>query len=122
MARPVVLLPHPDSPTSPSVSPLATVNEISSTARTEPTCRWRKPLVIGKCILRCSTRRSSAGPPVLGPSCIGRVEVAMGAPLDGLGSVDGVRDRLRVSRLTGDVHPARNAMPRDHRLEAGVFD
>src|SRR5438552_3917818 len=77
MARTVVLLPHPDSRTNPSVSPFLTVNEISSTARTEPTCRWRKPLVRGKCILRCSTRRSSVGPPFLGTSCIGRVEIAM---------------------------------------------
>src|SRR5579859_1895793 len=45
-----------------------------------------------------------------------------GAPLDELGGVDGVRDRLRVSRLTGDVHPARDAVPWHHRLEAGGFD
>ena len=37
-ARPVVLLPQPDSPTSPSVSPLRISKETPSTAFTVPTC------------------------------------------------------------------------------------
>jgi len=32
--RPIVLLPEPDSPTKPSVSPVRIANETSSTART----------------------------------------------------------------------------------------
>ena len=36
--RAVVDLPHPDSPTSPSVSPWAIANEMSSTACTAPIC------------------------------------------------------------------------------------
>ena len=36
-ALPVVDFPHPDSPTSPSVSPGATSNDTPSTARTDPT-------------------------------------------------------------------------------------
>ena len=38
IARPVVLLPQPDSPTRPSVSPLRTSKLIPSTALTVPTC------------------------------------------------------------------------------------
>ena len=39
-SRAVVLLPHPLSPTSASVSPRPSVNEMPSTARTAPT--WRE--------------------------------------------------------------------------------
>ena len=41
IARPVVLLPQPDSPTSPRVSPRRSSNETPSTARTSPTWRSR---------------------------------------------------------------------------------
>src|SRR5699024_3168339 len=58
MARPVVDLPHPDSPTTDTVSPLLMVNEISSTALTWLTVRPRKPPLIGKYCLRFSTLRS----------------------------------------------------------------
>ena len=47
-ARPVVLLPQPDSPTSPSVSPRRIVNETPSTAFTDPTACWKMPERIGK--------------------------------------------------------------------------
>ena len=60
--RPVVDLPQPDSPTSPSVSPGATENETPSTARTAPTCRWIKmPALIGKCFLRSLTASRALG-------------------------------------------------------------
>src|SRR2546427_2640563 len=59
MARPVVDLPQPDSPTRPSVSPRSTKKSIPSTARTAPTWRWKMiPCVSGKCILSaCTVRR-----------------------------------------------------------------
>src|SRR5919201_4104101 len=68
MARPVVLLPQPDSPTRPSVSPFLTPKVMSSTARTQPTWRCRMiPWVIGKYIFRCSTCSSSpSAVPLLG--------------------------------------------------------
>ena len=47
-ARPVVLLPQPDSPTRPSVSPLRISKLTSSTARTSPLLRWKTPVRIGK--------------------------------------------------------------------------
>ena len=45
--RPVVVLPQPDSPTRPSVSPRRIVKLTPSTARTTPTCRPKKPLETG---------------------------------------------------------------------------
>ena len=60
--RAVVDLPHPDSPTRPSVSPGATENETPSTARTAPVCRWiTMPWRIGKCFLRSLTASRASG-------------------------------------------------------------
>ena len=56
IARPVVLLPQPDSPTSPSVSPFAIEKLTPSTARTSP--MWRSMTissVIGNQTFRSST-------------------------------------------------------------------
>ena len=47
-----VLLPHPDSPTSPSVSPRRTERSTPSTALTCLTVRCRTPALMGKCIFR----------------------------------------------------------------------
>ena len=58
--RAVVLLPHPDSPTSASVSPLLTSKDTSSTARTWPTTVRRKPRRMGKNLRRCFTSRSES--------------------------------------------------------------
>ncbi len=46
--RPMVLLPQPDSPTSPTVSPAATSNVTSSTARTVPLALQPRDLTL-KC-------------------------------------------------------------------------
>ena len=55
--RPVVVLPQPLSPTSPSTSPSCTANDTPSTARTWPTVRESSPFLIGKCFLRSVTSR-----------------------------------------------------------------
>ena len=56
MQRPVVVLPQPDSPTNPSVSPRRTVKVTPSTALICATARWNKiPEVTGKCIFRSRT-------------------------------------------------------------------
>ena len=66
MQRASVDLPHPDSPTIPSVSPSRSVKETPSTAFTVATCFWKMiPRVIGKCFFRSSTTRSSS--PALHP-------------------------------------------------------
>ena len=48
----VVVLPQPDSPTTPSVCPLSIANEMSSTARTTPRLPPKIPRLAWKCLLR----------------------------------------------------------------------
>ena len=55
IARPIVLLPQPDSPTSPSVSPRRTSTVTPSTALTEPLTVLKMPARIGKWTLRSLT-------------------------------------------------------------------
>src|SRR6186997_1270061 len=63
IARPVVLLPQPDSPTRPRVSPRSISNVTPSTAWTSPTWRWRMiPSRIGNQTFRPSSRRSGTLP------------------------------------------------------------
>ena len=62
-SRPVVVLPQPDSPTRPSVSPLSTSKSMPSTACTAPTCRLSRPLVIGKCFSSPRTESSARSSP-----------------------------------------------------------
>src|SRR5919106_2060371 len=60
MARPIVDLPQPDSPTRPSVSPRWISRETSSTALMSPTWRSRMiPLLIGNQTRRFSTETSA---------------------------------------------------------------
>src|SRR5690242_5644074 len=61
MDRPVVDLPQPDSPTSPSVSPGMTSKVTSSTACTRATSRENRPPRIGKYFLRLRTFSSGSG-------------------------------------------------------------
>src|SRR3984957_12917747 len=53
-ASPSVVLPEPDSPTTPSVSPLRTVRLTPSTALICPTVDRKKPRLIGNQTLRLS--------------------------------------------------------------------
>src|SRR5579864_5268575 len=48
IARPTVLLPQPDSPTKPSVSPCSSANVTPSTAFTSAVLRLRTPPTTGK--------------------------------------------------------------------------
>src|SRR5262245_7497049 len=61
----VVVFPHPDSPTRPSVSPPLILKLMPSTALTQPCGRPSKELPTGKCFLR--SRTSSSGSPIGGP-------------------------------------------------------
>ena len=54
MARPSVVLPEPDSPTTPSVSPLRTSTLTPSTALMWPTVLRIKPRLIGNQTFRSS--------------------------------------------------------------------
>ncbi len=55
MQRPVVLLPQPDSPTTPSVSPAARSKLTPLTACTLSTSRPSQPPLIGKRLTRSLT-------------------------------------------------------------------
>src|SRR6188508_2625680 len=70
IVRPTVDLPHPDSPTSPSVSPRWMLSDTSSTALMSPTWRSRRmPLLIGNQTLRFSTStRAPSCPPLVAAS------------------------------------------------------
>src|ERR1700730_9337153 len=57
MARPTVVLPQPDSPTTPSVSPSLSVNETPSTARTSPVFLSSRPPNTGNLTFRSLTSR-----------------------------------------------------------------
>ena len=84
MARPVVDLPQPDSPTSPSVSPSRTKNEIPSTALTSAILRWKRiPEVTGKYIFSASTSTRFLADPLL-VSVIVAASVVMSALPSGL--------------------------------------
>src|SRR5271169_3234385 len=61
-SRAVVDLPQPDSPTIPSVSPLAIVNDTSSTARTVLRALNRSPRT-GKCLVKPLTWSSGCAAP-----------------------------------------------------------
>ena len=67
MSRPTVVLPHPDSPTRPTVSPRRTTRSTPSTAWTVPTWRCMMPPLIGKCLTRPRTSTSGAAGSVAPP-------------------------------------------------------
>ena len=61
-SRPTVVLPQPDSPTRPSVSPRRISKLTPSTAWTDPTVRCRMPPLTGKCLTRSRTSTSGTRP------------------------------------------------------------
>src|SRR5215831_8104350 len=68
--RPIVVLPQPDSPTRPNVSPAATANETSETACTAATWRCKiTPAVTGNSLTRLRTSSSGGtGATAVSPS------------------------------------------------------
>jgi hypothetical protein len=60
--RPTVVLPLPDSPTSPKTSPFLMAKETPSTALTLATTRERTPPRMGKCFFRSWTSRRTPSP------------------------------------------------------------
>src|SRR4051812_4459655 len=110
-------LPQPDSPTTPSVSPLCKVKLTPSTARTAPICRRKMmPWVSGKCLTRsCASRMGSA--------CVGtghRSLLDLGVRVLAQNGVAGVvLGRRQVERADEDFHPvvAGAAAVRSDRIE-----
>src|SRR5207302_11383910 len=65
---PIVVLPHPDSPTRPKVVPVGTEKDTSDTAWTAATLRRRiAPEVTGYSLTRLRMSSSGAGPPAPSP-------------------------------------------------------
>src|SRR6476620_3583033 len=92
-SRAVVDLPQPDSPTMPTVSPLAIENETLSTARTVLRALKRSPRT-GKCFVRPETCNSGcAAPPTS--------SILSNSSTDGFGS--------RIASVP-DVHGAAHAV------------
>src|SRR5215813_7532175 len=60
MSLEVVVLPQPDSPTKPSVSPALMVKLMPSTAFTQPRTLPNRRLATGKCFLRSRTSSNSS--------------------------------------------------------------
>src|SRR5690349_12783041 len=121
MARPVVDLPQPDSPTRPSVSPRFTVKSSPSTARTLPTSRCKMmPSVIGKCIFRPSTRRmvSAPGPLPLVDGAPAAVLCALRIVPVAARSVVGSLAGIRHHRLF-NIGPAGRGMGAVHGAQQG---
>src|SRR5262245_56609521 len=90
--RPAVVFPQPLSPTSPSVSPGASWNEMSSTARTWATTLEKTPFLTGKYFFRFRT--SISGPPMSVHHVAGHPVARTELPqlgFDGLAALDGHR-------------------------------
>src|SRR5689334_519522 len=60
MQRPVVVFPHPDSPTSPSVSPRVSAKLTPATARTRPRVLLKSPVETSNSLTRSVTSRMGA--------------------------------------------------------------
>src|SRR5450631_3865421 len=113
-SRAVVDLPQPDSPTMPTVSPLAMVNDTSSTARTVLRALKRSPRT-GKCFvspLTCSSGcaappRSSIGS---SDSTVVSVELILPLPLEEVNRRCRTSLRQFFHELIPDVHGAAHAI------------
>src|SRR5713101_3363917 len=104
----VVVLPQPDSPMTPRVSPAATAKSMPSTALTQPTrLRGKIAVVTGKCLVRPSISSNGGD---MDPLC--RIVVLrLGAPAPrrpGAGNLDfgrglgsAMRQRLGATRMKG---------------------
>src|SRR5271156_2493619 len=114
-SRAVVDLPQPDSPTMPTVSPLAMENDTSSTARTVLRTLNRSPRT-GKCLVSPTTCKSGcAAPPT---SSIG-FSISMGALSwfiasvpDVHGAAHAVAEQVEADRYREDHAAGQSGDPR----------
>src|SRR5476649_1446788 len=112
-SRAVVDLPQPDSPTIPTVSPLAMENDTSSTARTVLLLLNRPPRT-GKCLVRPLTCSSGCAAP----------------PRSSTGSSMSIAVLVSFMASVPDVHGAAHAVAKqveadrdrkDHRARKGCY-
>src|SRR5262245_32879975 len=120
--RAAVDLPQPDSPTSPSVSPGKTENEMPSTANTAPCRRPSSPPRTAKCLTRSMTSRMGS------TSAIGDLHCPLRMPAGGEVVGRLLRDgRRRAAAFLGGERAARGkgatrkalAQRREHARDFG---
>src|SRR6187397_513447 len=114
-SRAVVDLPQPDSPTIPTVSPLAIENETSSTARTVLRALNRSPRT-GKCLVRPLTCSSGcAAPPTSSifssSSTVGLLSFIASVP-DVHGAAHAVAEQIETDRYRKDHGAGQRRDPR----------
>src|SRR5262249_41365111 len=110
MESDVTLLPHPDSPTTASVSPAATENDTPSTARTTPSR-------VKKCVFRPSISSRGAGSAMRPPEMIRRVQCCVAALHRSALEVGSVQSRCRtIAPYVLATHGASH-VPRKARIE-----
>src|ERR1700736_5670358 len=114
-SRAVVDLPQPDSPTIPTVSPLAMANDTLSTARTVLRALNRSPRT-GKCFVSPSTCNSGcAAPPMssTGSSISTGVLISLIASVpDVHGAAHAVADQIEADRHREDHGAGQRRDPR----------
>src|SRR3954468_8567753 len=111
-SRAVVDLPQPDSPTIPTVSPLAIENETLSTARTVLRALNRSPRT-GKCLVRPSTRsRGCAAPPTSSTCSINSTVWFIASVPDVHGAAHAVAEQVETDRDRKDHHAGQRRHPR----------
>src|SRR6185295_16108578 len=114
-SRAVVDLPQPDSPTMPTVSPLAMEKETSSTARTVLRGLNRSPRT-GKCLVRPVTCSSGCATPPTSSmgarsSTDGLVSFIASVP-DVHGTAHAVAEQIEADRDPKDHHAGQRGHPR----------
>src|SRR6266404_4798364 len=113
-SRAVVDLPQPDSPTIPTVSPLAMANDTSSTARTVLRALNRSPRT-GKCFVRPMTCSSGwARPPRSSSGSSISIDAAvsfMALVPDVHGTTHSVTEQVKTDRHREDHHPGQCRHP-----------
>src|SRR5256885_10584576 len=130
--RSVVVLPHPDGPSSVANAPFGTSNETSSTAVTPPnrfvTCETRRWTASGTRVTESGTRRSKCDPPARehgedderddGHPDVGDGERGRASPVEVVHElIDAYRGHGRRRREQEDHHRERRHGPHEGRHE-----
>src|SRR5215831_15081671 len=132
----VVVLPQPDSPITPRVSPSAIAKSTPSTAFTQPILRCRRlPVLTAKCLVRLSTSSNGDGialprltfgqpapcSPRRGKDGLARLVAGAARQRGGTARVEGAAARRvrEIRRLAGDGAQLLLAAELGHRSQQG---
>src|SRR5712692_10994505 len=114
MQRPTVVFPDPDSPTSPSVSPLEIAKVTPSTALTSATTRASTPRLTGKYFRRSRTTSSGS------PTPTGSFGVVCGADCSITSGITVVNFEFRISNE--EVPPPGKTLNSSFEIRNSSFD